>query len=267
MLVPVRVSINTMIWPSDTCSKQEDRSQESGVRIRTGALAGLAVCLPMLAGSVGGKIELRDSKESVVSKKMDYSGVAVWLETIAVGVSTPALPAHAVMAQKDKAFSPHLLTVRTGTVVDFPNFDPIFHNAFSNYDGKVFDVGLYPPGSSRSVTFTRPGAVRVFCNIHAAMSAVIVVLNTPYFTTTRKNGVFELANVPPGEYWLRVFHERSTQATLDGAARRIMIASEPMAVPSIPLSESGYLAIPHKNKFGHEYSGEPDDAAYPAVRK
>jgi hypothetical protein len=127
--------------------------------------------------------------------------------------------------------------------------------------------GLYPPGSSRSVSFQRPGVVRVFCNIHAAMSAVIVVLNTPYFTASRHDGTFELPSVPPGEYWLRIFHERATQATLDAAARRIVVTSEPLVLPPIPVSESGYLAIPHKNKFGHDYSGDPEDSAYPAVRK
>jgi len=137
--------------------------------------------------------------------------------------------------QKDKTFIPHILAIRTGATVDFPNFDPIFHNAFSNYDGKIFDVGLYPPGSSRSVNFSRPGVVRVFCNIHAAMSALIVVLNTPYFTTSRKDGMFELPAVPAGEYWLRIFHERSCcapyrsriqRAQMRRAARNLAISSK-----------------------------------------
>jgi len=227
----------------------------------------LLISLPLAAASVTGKVILRDSKDSTVSKKMDYSGVVVWLDP--AGGVPPLSPAsaHARMVQKNKTFTPHVLAVRVGATVDFPNFDPIFHNAFSNYDGKVFDVGLYRPGSSRSVTFRRPGIVRVFCNIHAAMSAVIVVLNTPYFASSRKDGVFELPAVPPGEYWLRIFHERATQATLDAAARRIVVTAEPLALPAIPISESGYLAIPHKNKFGHDYAEDPDDSAYPAVHK
>jgi len=239
-----------MIWRSHICSS---------------AIL-LACALPLAAGSVAGKIELRDSKDSTVSKKMDYSGVVVWLEPVNAAIAPPA-PARARMVQKDKTFIPHILAIRTGATVDFPNFDPIFHNAFSNYDGKIFDVGLYPPGSSRSVNFSRPGVVRVFCNIHAAMSAVIVALNTPYFTASSKNGGFEIPSVPPGEYMLRIFHERATEATLNAAARRITVTADPLALAPIPVSESGYLAIPHKNKFGRDYSGEPDDAAYPAVHK
>ena len=91
----------------------------------------------------------------------------------------PRPAAHAQIVQKNKKFSPHILAVTTGTTVDFPNNDPIFHNAFSNFEGKVFDIGLYPPGTSKSVRLDRPGVVRVFCNIHPTMSAIIAVLSTP----------------------------------------------------------------------------------------
>ena len=93
------------------------------------------------------------------------------------------------MLQKNKVFVP---PVAAGTAVDFPNADPIFHNAFSSYDGQIFDVGLYPPGTTRSVYFRRACFVRVFCKIHAAMSAVILVLPTPYFATTAKDGTFRI---------------------------------------------------------------------------
>ena len=101
-------------------------------------------------------------------------------------------PAHATIRQKGKTFLPHILAITAGTVVDFPNDDPIFHNAFSNYNGQIFDLTLYPPGTTRSVHFTRPGVVRVFCNIHASMSAVIVVLKTPYFAVSNRDGTFAM---------------------------------------------------------------------------
>ena len=229
----------------------------------------LLVCVGvrLFAGSVTGRVELRDSKDSAVRKKMDYSGVVVWLEPLD---GAPALSStvRAKMLQKDKTFTPHVLPVSTGTTVDFPNFDPIFHNAFSNFDGKVFDVGLYAPGTNRSVHFDRPGVVRVFCNIHAAMSAVILVLDTPYFAATKKDGSLDLGNVPAGNYKLRIFHERATGAALLGAERRLTITADALQLPLISLSESGYVEAPHKNKFGHDYGPDPDDhGVYPAARK
>ena len=222
---------------------------------------------PALAASITGKVDLRDSKDPVVRRKSDFSNVVVWLEVVDGKASRPAAAsARTRMVQKDKTFTPHVLAVTVGTTVDFPNFDPIFHSAFSNYDGQLFDVGLYPPGSTRSVRFIRAGVVRVFCNIHAAMSAAIVVLPTPYFAASRKDGSFEIAGVTPGDYWFKVFHEHATSETLDSLARRITVGTGPVALGGVSISESGYLELPHKNKYGRDYSAEPDDRAYPAVR-
>jgi len=232
-------------------------------------LLSLAAATNILAGSVSGKVELHDSQDAAVRKHMDYSGVVVWLEPLA-GSPYPAAAAGAAarMVQKEKTFTPHVLPIRVGTSVDFPNFDPIFHNAFSNYNGQLFDVGLYPPGTSKQVRFARPGIVRVFCNIHATMSAVIVVLNTPYFETTQKNGSYQFRDVPAGEYTLRFFHERATQATLDSLARRVTVTEGSVSLPAIGISESGYIVISHHNKYGQEYPAAPDDnGVYPAVRK
>ena len=223
--------------------------------------------LPLSAATISGRVELRDSKDAVVSKKGDYSGVVVWLEPVS-GEPLPVLQgARARMLQKDKTFTPHVLAIPVGATVDFPNADPIFHNAFSNYDGQVFDVALYPPGTSRSVRFNRPGIVRVFCNIHASMSAIIAVLATPYFASSQKSGEFEIRDVPAGEYRLKVFHERATSTTLDKLGRKITVGTGPLALPPIAVSESGYLVVPHTNKYGHEYSDPDERGVYPAKRK
>ncbi len=171
------------------------------------------------------------------------------------------------MVQKNKTFQPHILAIPVGTNVEFPNFDPIFHNAFSSYDGQIFDVGLYPPGSSRSVVFRRAGVVRVFCNIHSFMSAVIVVVRSPYYATSRSDGAFEIDDVPEGKYRLRFYHERATEQTLAALSRPLQVDSALAEIGVVTISEAGYLSLPHLNKFGKAYNSNPDAASYPGARQ
>jgi len=216
------------------------------------------------AGSLAGRVRITDSNDSSVTKKGDFSGVAVWLLPLS-GQELHPPSTHAVMLQKHKMFIPHVLTVGAGTTVEFPNADPIFHNAFSNFDGKVFDVSLYPPGSTRSVRFSRPGIVRVFCNIHPQMSAVIVVVDSPFFATTGRDGMFSFANVPAGAYELHFFHERATPETLSKLTKAVTVSSKTDAGET-DISETGYLPMPHKNKYGNEYpphSGDPQHYTLP----
>jgi plastocyanin len=218
------------------------------------------------APGVFGSVVLKDSHVDAVSKRGNYSGVVVWLIPFDKRPMASE-PGRFRMLQKDKMFTPHVLPISTGSTVDFPNADPIFHNAFSSYSGQVFDVGLYPPGSNRSVKFTRPGVVRVFCNIHPSMSAVVLVLDTPYFATTAANGSFRI-DAPPGDYQLNAFHERATDATLQGLTRRVTIGAAALQLPPIAISESGYLMAPHKNKYGMDYPpGSGSDPIYPGAKK
>ena len=222
-----------------------------------------------LAASVTGSVELT-GRHTGTRKRKDYSGVVVWLEPLDPRAARPAAspPKHVEMLQKNKKFSPHILAIPVGTQVDFPNFDPIFHNAFSSYSGQPFDVGLYPPGTSRSVVFRRDGIVRVFCNIHQTMSAVIVVLKTPWFAVTNAQGGFQIANVPPGEYRLRAFSERAAPDALKALERKVTVDSAALALPPIVISESNFLQAPHKNKFGQDYPPVPDENIYyPGVKK
>src|SRR5580704_15181278 len=180
------------------------------------------------AGTVSGHVELVSSHDPNVRRHTDYSGVVVWLESASDIPLLPAGPPHAQMIQKNKTFLPHVLAITRGTIVDFPNFDPIFHNAFSNYNGQVFDIGLYAPGATKSIPFRREGVVRVFCNIHPSMSAVIVVLKSPYFATSSKSGAFEIAHVPAGSYRMRVFHERASEETLETLTRTVEVGEGPL---------------------------------------
>jgi plastocyanin len=221
---------------------------------------------PAVSGTLSGRVELADSKNPEVRRHRDYSGVVVWLET-AEGKAPQAAARTAKMMQKGKRFIPHVLGISVGTAVEFPNFDPIFHNAFSNFSGQPFDTGLYPPGTSQKVVFRREGIVHVFCNIHSTMSAVIVVMNTPYITVTDPAGAFRIEGIPAGEYRLKVWHERATEQALRGLERRISLTGDPLELPLLRISESGYLEVPHKNKYGQDYPPEsPGYEAHPGVR-
>ena len=137
--------------------------------------------------------------------KDEYANVVVYLEKAPAG---PAPAEHPAMTQKDERFIPHVLPILAGTTVEFPNQDEIFHNVFSLSGPKQFDLPKYPAGASRSVTFPKPGVVNVFCHIHTDMSAVVLVLENPYFVTPGEDGKFSLAGVPPGDYTLIAWHER-----------------------------------------------------------
>ena len=108
--------------------------------------------------------------------------------------------------QKNKSFHPSLLVIPVGGKVEFPNHDPFFHNVFSLFEGKRFDLGLYESGTTRFVQFDKPGVSFIFCNIHAEMSAVVIALATPYYAISDSRGDLSIPNVPPGRYELQVFH-------------------------------------------------------------
>ena len=219
------------------------------------------------AATVSGTVSLVDSRDPGVRGRKDFSGVVVWLEPVSGTPAPMRASTRAQIVQKNKRFTPHILAVPAGAVVDFPNYDPIFHNAFSNFEGKVFDVGLYAPGTTRGVRFDRPGFVRVFCNIHPQMSAIIAVLNTPYFDTSQADGRYQIPNVAPGEYRLNVWHERATPATLQALSHKVVVGDAPVSAPAISISESGYLPIPHKNKYGKEYPPNSEGSMYPGAKK
>jgi plastocyanin len=212
-----------------------------------------AICFSLAAvawsATVSGKVKLTDSKLAG-KRELDDSGVVVWLEP--TSGTPPASTTPASVAHKSKTFVPHVVALRVGSKVTFPNQDPFFHNAFSNYDAQAFDVGLHAPGTSREFTFTRPGIVRLFCNIHPTMSAIIVVLETPYFAVTNAQGAFRIT-APPGEYRLKFFHERALPDVLTSLEKTFTIGEDDVVLPAVAISEAGYLVPPHKNKYGKDY--------------
>ncbi|HYW48332.1 MAG TPA: carboxypeptidase regulatory-like domain-containing protein [Bryobacteraceae bacterium] len=222
------------------------------------------------AGPVGGSVEISNSQDPTVRRTRDYTGVVLWLEPVEHNAEPPApplVPKHERMIQKDKHFLPHVMAVPVGSTVDFPNLDPIYHNAFSNFSGQTFDTGLYKPGTSRSESFKVPGIMRIFCNIHPTMSAIIAVLPTPFYAVTDALGRFSIPAVPPGEYELRIFHERSLPDVLKFLERRITVPDGGLSLPLISISETGYIPAAHFNKYGKEYPPVANDSTYPGARK
>ena len=187
----------------------------------------------------------------------------VWLVPN-LSAGTPAAdskPMHAVLRQKNKSFDPHLLVVTRGSAVEFPNLDPWFHNVFSLFNGKKFDLGLYEAGTSRTVHFDREGVSYIFCNIHPEMSAVVVVVPSPYFAVPSKNTDFSIAGVPPGRYTLHVWSESALPETLSGLAREIEVGGTAYSVGTVRIREAETAKAQHKNKYGQDY--EPPSPGNP----
>jgi plastocyanin len=192
----------------------------------------------------------------------DLSNVVVWLtpigsSTTAATTSEPTrLPPF--LTQHNKTFEPHVLVVEVGTIVQFPNKDPFFHNIFSLFDGKRFDLGLYEAGTTRSVRFDRPGVSYLFCNIHAEMSAVVVVVETPYFGISNRSGSIAIPDVPDGRYRLRVWYERSLPEDLKGLSAPVTISSgSGRSLDAIKVVENPNFTLAHKNKYGQDYVPPP----------
>ena len=137
----------------------------------------------------------------------DRSRSVVYLEAAPRGAFEEREPGHAVMDQRHETFVPHVLAITTGTTVDFPNSDRIYHNVFSLSKPSRFDLGRYATGKSKSVRFDRPGIVRVFCDIHSHMNAFILVFSHPFFAMTDGEGAYHIDNVPPGTYSVIAWNE------------------------------------------------------------
>jgi plastocyanin len=170
-------------------------------------------------GSIRGRVEIRRAVPSAtprasldgsVLKAPDFTDrlrSVVYLETAPRAAFEQIDPAHAVMDQRNETFVPHLLAITTGTTVDFPNSDRIYHNVFSLSKTKTFDLGRYAAGRSQAVRFDRPGIVRVFCDIHSHMNAFILVFNHRFFDVTDADGRYHIDNIPPGTYNVIAWNE------------------------------------------------------------
>ena len=125
------------------------------------------------------------------------------------------------MSQKNLVFTPHILPILKGTTVDFTNDDTVAHNVFSPPGAaKIFNLGIYGPGVKKTVTFDTLGEVPLLCVLHPEMLAYVIVLQNPYFALTDTTGTFQIKNVPPGTYQLKVWDEK-----LQGSSQQVVVTA------------------------------------------
>jgi plastocyanin len=188
----------------------------------------------------------------------DESDVVVWLSPLDHAAEPATDSAHIPqLIQRNKAFEPHVLVVQAGTTVQFPNKDPFFHNVFSLFNGKRFDLGLYEAGSSRTVRFDRVGVSFLFCNIHEEMSAVIVSVDSPYFGLSDRAGHVTIPRVPAGRYQMHAWYERSLAEDLKALDRTVTISGATRNLEAIRIVNNPDFTLAHKNKYGEDYVPPP----------
>jgi plastocyanin len=213
--------------------------------------------------AIMGRVEQLDAGTN--TKLENASGAVVWFtrEPGAEGAAAATVVHQTIhrlrLVQHNKSFEPSLLVVPVGSEVEFPNQDPFFHNVFSLFQGKRFDLGLYEAGSTRNVLFDRPGISYIFCNIHPEMSAVVIALDTPYYGVSDQHGEFRIPGVPPGRYVLHVWHQSASPEMLDKLTREIEVSQISISLGVIRLTLST-MEQTHKNKYGRDYD-RPDPAS------
>ncbi len=127
----------------------------------------------------------------------------------ASGKWKPRQPKHRTIEQRNREFLPHVMAIPVGSTISFPNFDNVFHNVFSTSPLAAFDLGIYKAGEARDYAFQKEGIIRLGCNLHANMSAYIIVVSEPFFVITDDKGGFAFRHIPPGKYKLKAWSERS----------------------------------------------------------
>ena len=227
--------------------------------------------------TVRGRVEVIGAEGKGKTRHGAIPGTVVWLtpmtgaadEAIAAATrSSPASPsANPRLVQKNKSFDPHILVVPVGSMVEFPNRDPFFHNVFSLFEGKRFDLGLYEAGTTRTVRFDRLGISYIFCNIHPEMSAVVITMATPLYAISNRDGQLGLAGVPYGRYMLHVWSEGVGPENAQPLTREITIAENASSLGVIRVPEANGQRMAHKNKYGRDYDEPtPNNSVYKQQR-
>lgn len=246
------------------------------------SLVGLCIALPLPSlpqtkastATVRGRVQVMGADGSGKKRReaIPIPKTVVWLtpSLITNGDGTQGVP-HSIapnatplrLVQKNKSFEPHILVVPAGSEVEFPNHDPFFHNVFSLFEGKRFDLGLYEAGSSRMVQFDRPGISYIFCNIHPEMSAVVITLTTSLYDVSNSDGQVTLAGVPYGRYVLHIWSEGMGPENSQPLTREVTIAESSVSLGAIRVPEVNGQSMAHKNKYGRNYDEPtPNNSVY-----
>jgi plastocyanin/cytochrome c556 len=199
---------------------------------------------PATANTLSGVVQVTFPDSSA---KDDASDVVVFLDGESLRREWALPVRNPVVSQRDRRFVPRVLPILRGTTVDFPNDDTIFHNVFSLSKTHPLDLGVYDPGTSRSVTFTDPGLVKIYCNIHPSMALSILVLDNPLFAVTDTEGWFVITGIPDGSFVLRTWHELGSETS------RPLTISGPRWVQSDLTVIEDRIVVAHRNKFGKPY--------------
>jgi plastocyanin len=215
-----------------------------GLLSRLGLLVALAAPLAAQAGgSVSGRVAIVERDGGSAG---DVAQAVIWLSGAA---APPGVPSQVEMATEGKQFVPRLLVLAEGSTVTFPNHDPFNHNVFSLTPEATFDLGLYGRGEAKSIAFLRPGVIRIYCNVHAQMRGLVVVLQSALYTQAGADGGFRLEAVPPGDYILHAWHERGGEVN-----QPLTVTGRPQPPVMLSIDARGYHLVQHKDKNGQSYS-------------
>jgi plastocyanin len=234
-------------------------------RLLCGVLIGMAGLIGARANAqkitISARVRVIDNDRN--SESLHAENVVVWLTPIDAPATDKFIPKQPlVLVQHNKSFHPHLLVVPVGAVVRFPNRDPFFHNVFSLFEGKRFDLGLYEAGTTRNVSFDRPGISFIFCNIHAEMSAIVIALDTPYYGISNRKGEIVIPQVPAGHYTLKTWAETALPENLNTLTREVTVSENNSSLGVLQIT-AGMVSTAHKNKYGMDYEPPaPDTPGY-----
>ena len=231
--------------------------------------------MPAPTAAVRGRVEILGPDDAGRTRHGKIPATVVWLTALtgpggeaAAMPSPPAVPlSNLRLVQRNKSFEPHILVVPAGSVVEFPNRDPFFHNVFSLFEGKKFNLGLYEAGTSQTVRFDRPGISYIFCNIHPEMSAVVITIATPFYAVSNGDGQLSLAGVPYGRYTLHVWSEGMGPENAQPLTREITIGENASSLGVIKVPAANGQSMVHKNMYGREYDDPtPNSSVYEQQR-